>query len=99
MRLGGCDVLTVRDFACIVARADRGIAYSSNMHACVAFELGASEIAIHCNLPVALGVLPDAIHRGDVLQYTLTAELSQRMSGTVGVAVIQSGGQGAQVSA
>ena len=77
---GGCDVLTVCEFACSVARADRCIAYSSNMHACIAFQLSASEVAIHCNLPVALGVLPDIIHRRDVLQCTLKLELSHRMS-------------------
>lgn len=37
------------------------------MHTGVAFKLGASEIAIHCNLPVALRVLPDVIHRRDIL--------------------------------
>ena len=77
-------VLPVCMFACGIARADRCIAYSSNMHTCIPFQLGASEVAIYCNLPVALGVLPDFIHRRDVLQSTLTVEISHSKSGNTG---------------
>lgn len=84
--------LAVYEVACTVVRADRCIAYSSNMHPCIPFQLGASQIAIHYDLPIALGVLPDIVHRGDVLQYTLTVEISLSMPGnTGGVAVTQSG--------
>lgn len=52
----------------IVADTDRGIAHSSNVHPRVPFQLGASQVAVHCYLPVTLGVLPDVIHGRDVLR-------------------------------
>ncbi len=38
-----------------------------NMDSGIALQLGPSQVAVHRNLPVTLGVHPDVIHRCDIL--------------------------------
>ena len=66
-----------------------GIPNTCNMDSGIAFQLGPSEVAVHCNLPVTLGVRPDVVHRCDILHaYSQGYRRSSHQKGFLAESVI-----------